>query len=422
MMRTEPAGDALGTLLAPVTTADFFAHYFEREMLHVERDDATVFASLYGVADVENALVLGANDRDHFSLIKRGSPPIGPEGLTTERSVVRFRAARKSSRSLVDPRSVLAAFADGYTLNIKDATAFHPPLARFCNRIQTQLGIYVQANAYFTPPRAQGFEIHYDTHDTLIVQIDGVKQWQVYDPVIPLPLEMQPFSNAAHDGKLGAPRTLTLRAGDSLYIPHGFPHCAMTAEARSLHLTFAMSPIRLIDLVESLVQIAALGEVDLRRALPPGWHRDPEFAARVGAQLAGLLPRAIAPDRIAAATEFVYNDLFAATRTVAAAGFDTLAAFERLTPAARITMRDDMPYQVRDRGERLDIVLAGKVVSIPALARAGFARLEAGPVTLTELDAVLPAGVARTFVHTLVVNELVTVTFPSSSDHTIGAV
>jgi len=406
--------DAFGALIAPVTTADFFARWFEREVLHVVRDDAAAVAGLYAVADVENALVVGANEPDHFALIKTGEEPLDPEAFTTARNVVRSRTARKGSRALVDPRAVLDAFARGYTLNIKDATAYHPALALLCSRIQTQLGAYVQVNVYFTPPRAQGFALHYDTHDTLIVQIEGEKAWQVHAPVVPLPLELQPFSAAAHEGKLGPPREFTIRAGDVLYIPHGFPHCAQTAEQRSLHLTFAISPIRLIDLLESLVSLGALGDPVLRAALPPGWQHDPNFAARTSAQLAAALPRAIAPERIPLAAELAFNDLFGATRTTAAGGFASLAAFEALTPQTTIHRRDDTPFHVRDRGERLDLVLAGKVVTIPALARAALARLAQGAADFAEFDALVPEGKGRTLLRTLVVNEIVRVT-PNSA-------
>jgi ribosomal protein L16 Arg81 hydroxylase len=403
----DAADDAFAFLIAPVTGTDFFERYFERDVLHVARGDAAYFANLYSVACVENALVIGASAPDHFALIK--NDVVTHEDMTSERSVVRFRSARKAARPLLDPRSVLAAFADGHTLNITDATTFHPPLAQLCNRIQSQLGFYTQANVYFTPARAQGFAIHYDTHDTLIVQIEGQKDWRVYDPVVPLPLEMQPFSKAAHDGKLGTPRTIRLEAGDSLYIPHGFPHDAMTAEQRSLHITFALAPMRVVDLLDSLTQLAALGDVELRRALPPGWQRDPTFAARLSARLAQLMPRALSPERIPLAAELAQNELFAATRTTAAGTFETLAAFERLGPDSCLRLRADTPFQLRERRDRLDIVLAAKVVSVPASARAAFARLEAGPATFAELETYLPAETGTSFVRTLVVEGLVSI-------------
>jgi hypothetical protein len=399
-------GDAFGSLIAPVSTAEFFARSFEREVLHVARGDAGYFGDLYGVGCIEDALVIGANELDHFAMIKRDAPELGGERLASDRNVVRFRSAGKAARALLDPRRVLAAFADGYTLNIKDASAFHPPLAQRCNRIQAELGFYAQANAYFTPPRSQGFALHYDVHDTLIVQIEGTKDWQVYDPVIPLPTELQPFNASMHEGKLGAPHAYHLDAGDSLYIPHGSPHFALAGEQRSLHLTFALSPIRASDLLASLVDLAALGDVDLRRALPPGWNHDPAFPARFAAQIAELLPRALAIERIPFAAELADNELFSASRTMAAGAFDALAAVDALTPATLIRLRDDAPMQIRDRTTRLDVILAAKVVTVPAEARAALARLHTGPATYAELSALLPEGVATAFVRTLVVEGL----------------
>jgi ribosomal protein L16 Arg81 hydroxylase len=404
--------DAFAPLIAPISPADFFKRYFEREVLHVARHDSAYFGGLYSVRCVEDALVLGANEPDHFALIK--DDEIGASEITSERSPVRFRSARQAPRKLIDPRSVLAAFADGYTLNIKDAGAFHPPLAQLCNRIQAQLGVYVHTNVYFTPPRAQGFGIHYDTHDTLIVQIEGVKEWDIHEPAVPLPLEMQKFSKTAHAGKLDTPRRVRLEAGDSLYIPHGFPHEAQTGDHRSLHLTFALAPIRAVDLLDAIVQLAALGEVELRRALPPGWHRDPAFAAAFGKSLAAILPRAIAPARVALATDFAFNELFAATRTTAAGAFDTLAACDGLAPDSRISLRTDTPYALRPRGDRLHVVLAAKIVTLPLAARAGFARLELGPATFAELGRLLPAETAANFVRTLALDNIIVVQEPQA--------
>jgi lysine-specific demethylase/histidyl-hydroxylase NO66 len=406
---TDATDDAFGVLVSPVSTSTFFDRYFERDPLHVERSDASYFAGLYSVRCVEDALVLGADDPDHFTLIKHESPDIARDGMTSERSVIRFRSARQPARTLIDPRSVLAAFDAGYTLNIKDAGAYHPSLAQLCNAIQAQLGFYVHTNVYFTPPGNQGFGTHYDTHDTLIVQIEGEKLWRIYEPVVALPLERQPFSKSVHDGKLGTPRSVHLRAGDSLYIPHGFPHDATASEGRALHVTFALAPIRVVDLLDSLTQLAAFGDPELRRALPPGWHRDPSFAARMSARLGEIMPRAFAPERIPLAAELAHNELFAATRTTAAGAFDTLAALQALQPESRIALRADTPFHVRDRGDRLDIVLAAKVVSVPGTVRAALLRLQSGAATFAEIEAGLPAGDGRSLIRTLVLEGLVRV-------------
>lgn len=402
------ADDALGALIAPVDSDVFFADSFERDVLHVARDDANYFRWLYGVTCVENALTVGADNPETFALHKHGAPDLARDAFTSERAAVRPRGGRPA-RSIVDPRRVLAAFADGYTLTIKDAGALHPPLGRVCNRIAAERDVHVHANAYFTPPGSQGFATHYDTHGTLIAQITGSKDWCVYAPIVTLPTERQPYEPGLHDGKLGTPRQIRLDAGDSLYIPHGFPHHATASHERSLHLTFAIAPLRMIDVLDALVQLAARDEPELRRALPPGWHRDPTFAAHVHDRLAAILPRAIDRTRVQVAAERAFNDFFAATRTTADGTFDTLAAFEHLRPASRLRIRDDTPFALRERADRLDIVLAAQVVSTPVSAQAAFARLASGPAHFAEIEAALPPDDAREFVRTLVLAGLISI-------------
>ena len=38
----------------------------------------------------------------------------------------------------------------------------------------------VQCNIYLTPPGAQDFPLHYDTHNILILQVQGEKLWRYW--------------------------------------------------------------------------------------------------------------------------------------------------------------------------------------------------------------------------------------------------
>ena len=89
---------------------------------------------------------------------------------------------------------------------------------------------------------------------------------------------------------------VTLRAGDTLYLPRGWPHEAFSADADSLHITVGLHPPTRIDALR-----AALGEcaddVEFRRGLdaggelppscssasPRAWSRARSRAARGGA-------------------------------------------------------------------------------------------------------------------------------------------
>ena len=114
----------------------------------------------------------------------KGGETLDRDEITIERRSVRSRYTGKPPLLVIDPRAVASRFESGYTLLIKDAAAFSPRLQALCNRLQTDLESYVQANVYFTPPRAQGFALHHDTHDTLILQIEGTKTWRVHDPAV----------------------------------------------------------------------------------------------------------------------------------------------------------------------------------------------------------------------------------------------
>ena len=104
----------------------------------------------------------------------------------------------------------------------------------------------MQANAYLTPATAQGFAVHHDTHDVFVLQVAGRKRWRVYEPVFELPLKDQRWSPELGDP--GPPRDeFTLEAGDTLYLPRGWPHEAFAADEESLHLTVGLHPLTRMD-------------------------------------------------------------------------------------------------------------------------------------------------------------------------------
>jgi hypothetical protein len=126
----------------------------------------------------------------------------------------------------------------------------------------------VQANAYYTPRSAQGLPVHHDTHDVLVLQVAGQKRWLVYDPVFELPLKHQRYS--AELGEPGATvLDLTLEAGDTLYLPRGWLHEALTSERDSLHLTIGINTYTARDAVRAALD-SAEDDVALRRRVPDG--------------------------------------------------------------------------------------------------------------------------------------------------------
>jgi hypothetical protein len=184
----------------------------------------------------------------------------------------------------IDVAAVGAAFDDGATIVLQALHHTWPPLAELCRGLELDLGYPAQANAYYTPQRSQGFAVHHDTHEVFVLQTAGEKQWRVYAPLLELPLKRQKFSE-----KLGDPGPpvleLTLRAGDTLYLPRGWPHEALSSDSDSLHVTVGVNQYTWIDAFRAALD--ELGDdVDFRRSVPRDGVPPPDLLERLAARLA----------------------------------------------------------------------------------------------------------------------------------------
>jgi bifunctional lysine-specific demethylase and histidyl-hydroxylase NO66 len=391
---------ALVGLLAPVTVDTFFAEYWERQPLHVARDAAGYFADTYDVADIEESLVVGARDLERFALVKAGLPQASLEDYVVTSPAIRWKSTGKAPVAHVDPRKVARLLERGYTLVIKDAALLSARLQRSCNRLQRDLGAYVGANVYFTPAGAQGLDVHHDTHDTMTLQIEGTKTWRVYEPLVELPLESQQLHRGTRVPPLTLHREITLAAGETLYLPRGYAHEAVATEGRALHVTFALAPVRVIDLLHETLDAVATGDVALRRALPGGWQTDPTFAATFAAEMGPRLA-GITADTVAHAANTALGELFAASRSEANAAFDQLIHISKIRRESLLRMNDDLPFLIRKRANAIDLLLPGTSLSLSKSCLPALERLQGGPVRFGDLAPELSAPDRQVLVKTL---------------------
>ena len=400
---------ALEFILAPSTAADFFERHFEKLPLHVERNDPAYFAGVYSVADVEDSLVVGAREPENFALVKAGSPEVAEDDFTYERPSVRWRLTGKGPRRWIAARKVVNYFADGYTLIIKDAALFSAALQRFCNHLQRDLMAFAQPNVYITPPAAQGFQVHHDTHDTLTAQIAGEKTWRIYEPIIALPLESQPFHSGTKVEGLKLLDEVRLLPGDTLYIPRGFPHEAKTSASMSLHCTFALAPVRITDVMDLALRIAGDQDVELRHALPPAVLAQEDLATRLGEFFESRLAQTFETPRMQVAVDIALNELFRLTRPNANGAFEQALETFDIKPTTRVRIDHAVPYMVRQRGEGIELLIAGKVVAFPPICRAAFEHLQRGATTVAEMDPSLSPEHRALLVKLLVLEGLVVI-------------
>ncbi|MFG1804083.1 cupin domain-containing protein [Micromonospora carbonacea] len=168
---------------------------------------------------------------------------------------------------------ILELYASGATLVLQGLHRTWPALIDFARDLGAALAQPLQVNAYLTPAGSQGFATHYDTHDVFVLQVDGRKHWRIHPPVLPDPLERQPWGGRADEVSATAqgPAALdvVLEQGDALYLPRGWLHSAQAQDSSSLHLTVGIRALTRYAIVEELLALAA-ADARLRAGLPFG--------------------------------------------------------------------------------------------------------------------------------------------------------
>ncbi len=148
--------------------------------------------------------------------------------------------------------NLIKSCQSGATLIINEVHKLIPEIAHFAAEFKSDFGYGNQVNAYCSWPEKQGFDSHYDTHEVFILQVDGIKQWYVFEDTIKYPLKEQK-SSSFPPPETAAYLSCTLHPGDVLYIPRGHWHYAVACEEPSLHLTLGIHCKTGIDLLEWLV-------------------------------------------------------------------------------------------------------------------------------------------------------------------------
>ncbi|MCW8087767.1 cupin domain-containing protein [Sabulicella glaciei] len=188
----------------------------------------------------------------------------------------------------VDLPRLLGRFDAGASLVLSQFHETHPPLQRFCRGLEKLFLHAVQANIYLTPPGAQGFRTHYDTHDVLVLQVEGRKRWRVWDGErVERPTRRTPWPG--HLAPEGEPHLVSLAPGDALYLPRGVMHDAATEPGeRSLHITIGLLEPSWAQAIRALVDAAELDDPALREAVPTWRIGETEFESALAAKLARL--------------------------------------------------------------------------------------------------------------------------------------
>jgi len=178
---------------------------------------------------------------------------------------------------------------EGATLVIDWVQLVDEFVFRFCQELARDVNMPVNINTYVSCPSKQGFDLHFDNHDVFIVQVEGKKQWKVFDPtLVKTPIQLQKFSfddcERPDLEKVAPYCECVVDVGDILYIPRGHWHYAV-AETPSVHLTVGIDPTCGIDLLHWITEDLMNSEEFFRKDMPVVLA--PEFAGPGGLQPLG---------------------------------------------------------------------------------------------------------------------------------------
>jgi len=242
--------------IAPETKDRFFAEYFEKKPMIVRRGNPDYYKGLLSYEDIDRVLCTMGLSTPEIN-VTRADGNITPADFAYE-------------SGFIDPVRVNQLFADGATVILSGLHERLPKLAQFCRALESVMSCRVQTNIYMTPAGSQGFKAHYDSHDVVVLQVEGTKEWRFYDTPLELPLHSQGFN--PHDVEIGEETDrFVLEPGDMLYVPRGLAHDAVSTDQTSLHITTGLMLRSWADLLVEAVNVMAHKDPAFRHALPPGF-------------------------------------------------------------------------------------------------------------------------------------------------------
>ena len=163
------------SLISPVPREEFFDRYWAKSTLVVHRQDPDYYGNLFTMADVDRCLHTAAQSK--ATVLEVVAPP--NSGHRTQTLQV----------TAINKEKLYDAYLSGDTIRLIGVEKFWPSVATLVDDIQEALSAKVGVNLFLTPARSQGFAMHFDLVDVVVVQLAGAKKWCIWEPTFQKPTE-----------------------------------------------------------------------------------------------------------------------------------------------------------------------------------------------------------------------------------------
>ncbi len=338
----------LAALLDPIGVDEFFARYRDREHVVVHRGDPKRYADLVDLAGVES-FIFETNPRStELQVLHEG--PVD-------------RAGYIYPSGLVDALALSRLYEEGHSIVLPHAHLHLAPLGYLVRGLEDELGCRAQTNLYLSPPGAAAFAPHYDTHDVLVLQIHGEKEWTLFEGPAPVPATRRFDPDVDECG--AAVETFLLEAGDVCYVPRGLVHRAAATTGASLHVTLGLHWVSTIDVLTAVLERAGAERHDLHRALPPGWWRDPAARATALTAVEDGLGVLAEPDLLDGALDALRAELVRSRQPLVPGQLDQLRRLELIDQRTIVAPRDPMVHDLAEHDDQIVLSCFGSEIAFP---------------------------------------------------------
>lgn len=250
----------LEKILSPLSLNAFYKKYWEKDILHIKRNNKSYFDQILSIKDINKYLERNDIRYPHIRLAKNGREVPLSEYAND------YVFAGDIFQGNINMDKLFQLYYEGSTINFQLSEKLMPKLKLFSNQLENEFKFPIQIHLFMTPPSSQGFTSHYDTNSFFILQIHGKKTWKIYDSPYKLPLLKHRHDNRFNEHNLTNIEEIELNEGDVLYIPRGVYHEASTSQNSSLHLTLGIFPYIWTDIIKEAIDKIADENVALRKS------------------------------------------------------------------------------------------------------------------------------------------------------------
>ncbi len=241
-------------VIAPLGKDAFLSDHWEKSWLHLPGATGR-FSDLLSWDDLGEILENTRMAPPHIRLSK--------DGQTVEPERYVHTPPGAGNLPHVDFGRLVALLAEGATLVLQSVEEVAPRIRALSHSFRDALSARNHVNLYAGWRSENGFDLHWDPHEVMVLQLHGRKRWQIFGPT-----QEQPLDVGAPPKPAGAPVwDGVLNSGDVLYLPRGWWHVAHPVNEPSMHLTFGIAPMHGLHLLNWMVT-KLRGEVHFRRNLP----------------------------------------------------------------------------------------------------------------------------------------------------------